>query len=117
MDAQHADVELDKAEVAITDAAGRRDEVFADLTTQETRAAARRQAMLPAFPEPLLALYNRVRAHKGTGAAMLQSRRCMACRLELDRSEVSRIKSAPADDIVQCENCDAILVRTPEAGL
>jgi predicted nucleic acid-binding Zn-ribbon protein len=117
MDAQHADVELAKAEAAVTDAAARRDEVFADLDTQEARGTARREALLPNFPEPLLALYNRVRAHKGTGAALLQSRRCMACRIELDRSVIAQIKATPAGDVVQCEECGAILVRTPESGL
>ncbi|ONI77402.1 hypothetical protein ALI144C_35015 [Actinosynnema sp. ALI-1.44] len=117
MDAQHADVELAKAEAAVADATGRRDEAFADLETQETRAAATRKTMLPQFPEPLLALYNRVRQHKGTGAAMLRSRRCGACRLELDRVVISQIKAAAADEVVTCEECGAILVRTAESGL
>jgi len=117
MDVQHADVELEKAEAAITDAAGRRDEVFADLATKEARATARREGLLPKFPEPLLVLYNKVRQHKGTGAALLQSRRCMACRLELDRSVIAQIKTTPADDVVRCEECGAILVRTGESGL
>jgi predicted nucleic acid-binding Zn-ribbon protein len=117
MDAQHADVELEKAQAAITDAAGRRDEVFADLATKEARATARREGLLPKFPEPLLVLYNKVRQHKGTGAALLQSRRCMACRLELDRSVIAQIKTTPPDDVVRCEECGAILVRTGESGL
>lgn len=117
MDGQHAQMELEKADAVLADAAKRRDEVFADLQTQETRASARRKAMLPQFPEQLLTLYNRVRASKGTGAALLRSRRCGACRLELDRSVISQIKSTPPDEVVCCEECGAILVRTPESGL
>lgn len=117
MDVQHAEVELAKAEAAVTDATTRRDEAFADLETQEVRANATRKAMLPQFPEPLLALYDRVREHKGTGAALLRSRRCGACRLELDRVVISQIKAAVADDVVRCEECGAILVRTAESGL
>ncbi|MBP2320630.1 putative nucleic acid-binding Zn-ribbon protein [Kibdelosporangium banguiense] len=117
MDSQHADAELGKAEAAVVDATQRRDEVFADLATQEARATERRSAMLPEFPDPLLALYNRVREHKGTGAALLRSRRCGACRLELDRVVISQIKAAAADDVVNCEECGAILVRTGESGL
>lgn len=117
MDVQHAEVELAKAEAAVTDAATRRDEVFADLATQEARSTARREALLPKFSTELLALYNRVREHKGTGAALLRSRRCGACRLELDRTVIAHIKAAPADEVVRCEECGAILVRTAESGL
>jgi predicted nucleic acid-binding Zn-ribbon protein len=117
MDAQHAEVEASKAEAAVADAASRRDEVFADLTTQEARAAERRKALLPQFPEPLLALYDRVRVQKGTGAALLRSRRCGACRMELDRMVISQIKAAAPDEVVRCEECGAILVRTAESGL
>jgi predicted nucleic acid-binding Zn-ribbon protein len=117
MDDQHAEVELAKAEAALTDAATRRDEVFADLATQEARVTARRAGLLPKFPEPLLALYNRILKAKGTGAALLRSRRCGACHMELDRSVISQIKGTAPDEVVQCEECGAILVRTPESGL
>jgi predicted nucleic acid-binding Zn-ribbon protein len=117
MDGQHAEVEFAKAEEALTDAAKRRDEVLADLATQEARASARREGLLPKFPEPLLALYNRIRLQKGTGASLLRSRRCGACHMELDRSVISQIKGTAADEVVQCEECGAILVRTAESGL
>ena len=73
--------------------------------------------MLPRFPEPLLKLYERVREHKGIGAALLRARRCGACQLELDRNTIAEIKNTAEDDVVQCENCGAILVRTMESGL
>jgi uncharacterized protein len=117
MDGQHAEVELAKAEAAVQDASTRRDEALADLATQEARADERRAKMLPGFPEPLLTLYNRVRVQKGTGAALLRSRRCGACRLELDRVVISQIKAAAPDEVVRCEECGAILVRTGESGL
>ncbi|TCO58699.1 zinc ribbon domain-containing protein [Actinocrispum wychmicini] len=117
MDVQHTEVELAKAEAAVTDASSRRDEVFADLETQEARSSAHREGLLPKFSAELLALYNRVREQKGTGAALLRSRRCGACRLELDRSVIAQIKAAPPDEVVRCEECGAILVRTPESGL
>jgi predicted nucleic acid-binding Zn-ribbon protein len=117
MDGQHAEMEMDKAQAAVADAAVRRDEVLTDLATQEARAAARREAMLPEFPEPLLALYNQVRKQKGTGASLLRSRRCGACHMELDRVVISQIKAAAPDEVVRCEECGAILVRTGESGL
>ncbi|GAA3459602.1 zinc ribbon domain-containing protein [Saccharothrix longispora] len=116
-DSRHAQVELDKAQEALSDAARRRDSALADLESTEAKRTAERTKVTAGFPEPLLALYDRVRAHKGIGAALLQSRRCGACRIELDRSAMSRVKEAATDEVVQCEECDAIMVRTGESGL
>ena len=117
LDAQHAGIELAKAEEALADAGRRRDEALADLETAQARRTAERSSILPEIPEALFRLYDRVRTNKGTGAALLRARRCGACRLELDRSAISRIAAAPADDVVTCEECGAVLVRTAESGL
>jgi uncharacterized protein len=117
LDTQHAGVELAKAEETLADATRRRDEAVADLETTQARRDADRARLIPQLPEPLLKLYDRVRAAKGTGAALLKARRCGACRLELDRSAISRISSTPADEVVTCDECGAILVRTAESGL
>ncbi|MPZ85640.1 MAG: hypothetical protein GEV28_36785 [Actinophytocola sp.] len=117
LDGQHAGVELAKAEEALADANRRRDDVLADLDTTQARRDADRVRLVPGFPEPLLGLYERVRRNKGIGAALLRARRCGACRIELDRSAISRIASAAADEVVTCEECGAIMVRTPESGL
>jgi hypothetical protein len=117
LDGQHAGVELAKAEEALADANRRRDEVLADLDSTEARRVAERRELVPTFPEPLLDLYERVRKIKGIGAALLRARRCGACRIELDRSAISRIAGAAADEVLTCEECGAIMVRTPESGL
>ncbi|HEV2779579.1 MAG TPA: C4-type zinc ribbon domain-containing protein [Actinophytocola sp.] len=117
LDGQRSGVELAKAEEALADAQRRRDEALADLETTQARRDAERAKLVPEIPEALLRLYDRVRASKGIGAAPLRARRCGACRLELDRAAISRIASAPADEVVTCEECGAILVRTPESGL
>ena len=60
----------------------------------------------------------RIRASSGgTGAAALHQRRCGGCRLELNPVDLSRIRSADEDEVVRCEECNRILVRTPESGL
>lgn len=117
LDGQHAGIELAKAEEALADGQRRRDEALADLETAEVRRSAERDTIVPQIPDPLFRLYDRVRAQKGTGAALLRARRCGACRLELDRSAISRIAASPADEVVTCDECGAILVRTPESGL
>ncbi len=70
------------------------------------------------LPEDLLKLYERLRAQKGgVGAAALRRRECGGCRLTLNASDLAAIARRPADDVVRCEECDRILVRTPESGL
>lgn len=116
-DGQHAAVELAKAEEVLADAAGRRDQALADLETAWARRTEDRAKLVPEFPEQLLAMYERVRANKGIGAALLRARRCGACRIELDRSAISRISGTAADEVVTCDECGAIMVRTAESGL
>ncbi|HEX6354837.1 zinc ribbon domain-containing protein [Actinophytocola sp.] len=116
-DGQHAAVELAKAEEALQDAANRRDHALADLETVWVRRTEERGKLVPQFPQPLLDVYERVRKNRGIGAALLRQRRCGACRIELDRSAISRIAATAADEVVTCEECGAIMVRTAESGL
>ena len=70
------------------------------------------------MPAPLLALYERIRTQTGgTGAAMLKARQCQGCRLELYGNELSAVRNADPHEVVRCENCGRILVRTAESGL
>ncbi|MGX7825083.1 zinc ribbon domain-containing protein [Actinokineospora sp. 24-640] len=116
-DSQHTAVEHEKADAALAELRHRHQENLADLDTQETRRAADRAKVAANVPGPLLALYERKRAAKTIGAALLRARRCGACRLELDRRVISSIKDAPSDEVIECEECGVILVRTPESGL
>lgn len=111
LDGKHAELELAKAEQALADAARRRDEALADLDTEQARRGATRDSLRGELPDPLLAIYDRVRAAKGAGASLLHARRCGVCRLELDRTTLARIREAAADEVVRCEECGAILVR------
>jgi uncharacterized protein len=116
-DVSFARVALDKSRETFEDAARRRDTALADLESTETRRTADRSVMTKGFPDDLLKLYDRQREQRGIGAALVQSRRCGACRIELDRSAMSKLKEAAADEVVRCEECGAILVRTSESGL
>ena len=113
----HARVELEKSQAALSDAQGRRDSALADLDSTEAKRVAERAIMIKQFPADLLGLYERVRAQRGIGAGLLRGRRCGACRIEIDRTTMSTIKAAAADDVVTCDECGAILVRTAESGL
>jgi uncharacterized protein len=68
-------------------------------------------------PADLLALYDKIRASSGVGAAMLRRGQCQGCHLSLNTVDLYAIKATPADEVVRCEECRRILIRTPESGL
>ena len=116
-DVAHAKSEHEAAEAALADVRKRRDEVFGDLEVSEIRRTKDRAQLVPVFPADLLALYDRIRKQKGIGAALLRARKCGACRLELDRNAIAHIRDTAPEEVVRCDECGAILVRTPESGL
>jgi uncharacterized protein len=68
--------------------------------------------------EELIALYEKIRASSGgMAAAELRHRRCGGCRLELGNVDLARIRNAPEDEVVRCEECRRIMIRTGESGL
>lgn len=70
------------------------------------------------IPDDLLTLYEKVRADKGgVGAAALQRGRCEGCHLSLSGQDIAMLRSAPPEQVIRCEECRRILVRTPESGL
>lgn len=95
-----------------------RDEVFAELDDAQAKRTIERDELAARIPDELRALYDKVRlANGGVGAAMLRQRRCEGCRLELAGSELSAVRTAKPDDVLRCENCRRILIRTDESGL
>lgn len=95
----------------------RRDELVADLDREAQRTAAERSQLADGLPADLLALYDKIAASTGTGAAELTRGSCQGCRMQLAGSDISKFRSAPPDAVLRCEECGRILVRTPESGL
>jgi len=95
-----------------------RDKAYAEIDASAAEDVAARASVVGELPGDLLALYERVRAASGgVGAAELRHRRCEGCRLELAGSELRAARAAPPDEVLRCENCRRILVRTPDSGL
>jgi hypothetical protein len=117
MDAAHAGRVLAEAEHELRTVAERRDAALLDIDSGEAGRLREREGIVATLPADLLAQYDRRRARGGTGAALLRERRCGACRLELDRTALSTLRSAPPDEVVHCEECGTVLVRTAESGL
>jgi predicted nucleic acid-binding Zn-ribbon protein len=94
-----------------------RDAAFTEIDAAAAERTPQRAALAAELPADLIALYERARAQGGTGAALLRQRRCEGCHIELSGSELSAVRAAAPDAVVRCDNCRAILVRTPESGL
>jgi len=98
--------------------AARRDASLAEIAEQAGKAADRRASVASQEPADLLALYERMREqHAGVGAAALRRGRCEGCHLSLNTVDLNSIRAADPDEVLRCEECRRILIRTPESGL
>lgn len=105
------DVELAAAGEALS-------EVERGLDDEHAAAVKHREHVASGIPGDLLRAYEKSRADNGgVGAALLQHGRCGGCRLSINHNEMARIKAAPSNEVLRCEECRRILVRTGESGL
>ena len=95
-----------------------RDTATAEIDAEVESLTAQRSTQVSGIDGSLVTLYEKIREQQGgVGAAELKARRCTGCRLELNNVEIGRLRDAPEDDVLRCEECRRILVRTVESGL
>jgi len=95
-----------------------RDRQLAALDDEMGGLRAERADLAPLIPPDLLTLYSRIGAsHGGVGAAELRQRRCTGCQLEINAADLRAFSAAPEDEVLRCEECGRILIRTPQSGL
>jgi hypothetical protein len=76
---------------------------------EETRA---RAVAASEVRDDLLARYEQLRSKLGgTGAAQLVGGSCSGCHLALPAMELDRLRKAPPDAVITCDQCGRILVR------
>jgi uncharacterized protein len=95
----------------------RRDEAYAEITKEQEFKNSSRGPLAADLPADLVSLYDKIRLDSGLGAALFQSGRCGGCRIELYGADLARVKAAGPDEVVRCEECRRIMVRTKESGL
>jgi predicted nucleic acid-binding Zn-ribbon protein len=96
----------------------RRDAAVGEIDAEAERVRADREAAATGLDAGLLALYEKVREQQGgVGAVALRARGCEGCRIELNPTDLARIRSADENEVVRCEECRRILVRVPDSGL
>jgi predicted nucleic acid-binding Zn-ribbon protein len=87
-------------------------EAESEIDTELARERAERAAIAADVPADLLSRYEQLRKKLGgTGAARLVGGSCGGCHLQLPAMELDRVKKAPPDAIVYCDQCGRILVR------
>jgi len=108
----------EEAVVEHAEAVTHRDTVAAGIQWDRTRLTQDRERISAEVPADLLAMYHKLRdQYDDVGAAPLRYGRCEGCKLALSTAELNEIKATPADEIVRCDNCRRILVRTEQSGL
>ncbi len=95
-----------------------RDATLSEIDRELTTLSSQRETQVATVDAALVELYEKIRAQQGgIGAAEVRQRRCTGCRLELNSVELGKIRSAADDEVLRCEECRRILVRTAESGL
>lgn len=113
-----ATTEHDQVGEQLVEVQQQRDKQLALLEAEANSEQQARGNAAGGVPAALLALYEKIREQSdGVGAARLYQRRCEGCRLSVPPNDLSRIRSAPEDEVIRCEECRRILVRTSESGL
>jgi len=96
----------------------RRDTTWAEIDAEIDKTGTQRSELKTSLPTDLVDLYEKVRGNSaGVGAAALHRGRCEGCHLQLNTTDLNRIREAAADDVLRCEECRRILVRTADSGL
>jgi len=96
----------------------RRDEALAEISEQEAKATTSRAAVAVGMPADLLTLYDKVRSQSGgLGAAPLRRGQCLGCRVQLSTVDLNAIRAAAPDEVLRCEECQRILIRTADSGI
>lgn len=103
--------EFDSLQAQVSAAQSRRDDVFAGLDAEMVTHRQDRADLLAGLPADLAALYEKLHRSGRVAAAKLSGGRCEACRIDIDRVELSAIASAASDEVVRCPECGAILIR------
>ena len=118
-------IEVDRLEAAHAEMTARAqelqsvcDKAIAELDAEVEQIGHSRADVVAGVGEELVALYEKIRASSdGIGAAVLRQRRCEGCNLELNQVDMDRFTAAAEDEVLRCEECRRILVRTSESGI
>lgn len=102
-DKQEADVTLANLEQRVT-------AELAELGSQADKIRVERQSAISSIDQDLAAAYERKYA-RGVAVGKLTGRDCGACRLSITATSFEELMALPAEELAECPNCQAFLVR------
>jgi predicted nucleic acid-binding Zn-ribbon protein len=108
--------ERDRLGIETAEVTARRDAAVKEIDEQTAKASDQRASVAAEVPADLIKLYEQIRDSRGVGAAALRAGRCEGCHLTLNTVDLNQIRASAPDEVVRCEECRRILVRTPESG-
>lgn len=104
--------QAEEAERALAEAETEHAGSLERLDNETGEASSDRRALTIAIPDRLVELYERIHARQPIAAAELVGRRCGGCRIEKSPADMAPIQAAPIDEVLRCEECGAILIRS-----
>lgn len=84
---------------------------LADLGAQAVKIQAERKNILISIDQELAAAYER-KYSRGVAVGRLTGRDCGACRLSITATSYEELMALPAEELAECPNCQAFLVRS-----
>ena len=104
--------EEEKLAAEIDDLEIKRENAMAIIINERGAVSEKRASVVAPIAQDLKDLYAKLAAdNNGNGAAPLVGNECKGCHLTINTTEVQRIATLPAEEVVRCEQCRCILVR------
>jgi predicted nucleic acid-binding Zn-ribbon protein len=104
--------EEEKLNAEIAELEIKRENALTIIINERNSVSEKRAAVAAPIAQELKDLYTKLAAdNNGNGAALLVGNECKGCHLTINTTEVQRISTLSADEVVRCEQCRCILVR------
>jgi predicted nucleic acid-binding Zn-ribbon protein len=85
----------------------------ANIEVEREQISNERSTEAKSVPEELLKLYEKVRAdNRGIGASRFATGQCEGCQIQFSNAELNKFKNAADGELIRCEECRAILVKS-----
>lgn len=98
---------------SIKELMARRDKQTADIDQDLASREAQRETIAARLPADLLAAYTKTATRLGgRGVARLEGARCTGCGIEANAADKARYDAAPATELLRCEECGRLMVRS-----
>ena len=104
--------EEEKLAAEIADLEIKKENALTIIINERTSVSEKRSSISAPIAQDLKDLYAKLAGdNNGNGAALLVGNECKGCHLTINTTEVQRISTLAAEEVVRCEQCRCILVR------